>query len=185
MTAFSHRPVVRVAAGTLATCFLGAAIAAAQNPPLGDVAKKEEERRKTTKPPTKVLTNKDLPQVVGAPPPAPAPETSTPVPEPPKPEADKTPQKDEAWWRGRITEARDTLNRDQVLLEALQARVNGLTSDFTSRDDPYQRARVGEDRQKAMNEMERVRSEIEGLKKKIEDIEEEARKAGVPPGWLR
>jgi hypothetical protein len=185
MTAFSHRRVVRVAAGTLATCFLGAAIAAAQNPPLGEVAKKEEERRKTTKPPTKVLTNKDLPQVVGAPPPAPAPETSTPVPEPPKPEADKTPQKDEAWWRGRITEAQDTLNRDQVLLEALQARVNGLTSDFTSRDDPYQRARVGEDRQKAMNEMERVRSEIEGLKKKIEDIEEEARKAGVPPGWLR
>ena len=72
-----------------------------------------------------------------------------------------------------------------MLLEALQARVNGLTSDFTARDDPYQRARIGEDRQKAIGEMERLRREIEGLKKKIEDIEEEARKAGVPPGWLR
>lgn len=185
MTGFNHRRVVRVAAGALATWLLGAAIAAAQNPPLAEVAKKEEDRRKTTKPPTKVLTNKDLPPVVGAPPPAPALEASTAAPEPQKPEADKTPQKDEAWWRGRITEARDTLNRDQVLLEALQARVNGLTSDFTARDDPYQRARIGEDRQKAIGEMERLRREIEGLKKKIEDIEEEARKAGVPPGWLR
>jgi len=33
--------------------------------------------------------------------------------------------------------------------------------------------------------MERVRTEITDLKKKIEDIEEDARKASVPPGWLR
>ena len=185
MTGFNHRRVVRVAAGALATWLLGAAIAAAQNPPLAEVAKKEEDRRKTTKPPTKVLTNKDLPPVVGAPPPAPAPEASTAAPEPQKPEADKTPQKDEAWWRGRITEARDTLNRDQVLLEALQARVNALTADFTARDDPYQRrasARIARRRSPRWNGSGR---EIEGLKKQIEDIEEEARKAGVPPGWLR
>ena len=33
--------------------------------------------------------------------------------------------------------------------------------------------------------MDRVKVEIAEQKKKIEDIEEEARKAGVPPGWLR
>src|SRR5262249_47477355 len=93
--------------------------------------------------------------------------------------------KDEAWWRARITDVRDQLGRDQVMLDALQARVNGLTSDFVGRDDPYQRARIGEDRQKAILEMDRVQTEVADLKKKIDDIEEEARKAGVPPGWLR
>jgi hypothetical protein len=36
-----------------------------------------------------------------------------------------------------------------------------------------------------MAEMDRVRIDIELQKKKIADIEEEARQAGVPPGWLR
>ena len=34
-------------------------------------------------------------------------------------------------------------------------------------------------------ERARVKAEIVNAKKQIEDIEEEARKAGVPPGWLR
>jgi polyhydroxyalkanoate synthesis regulator phasin len=44
---------------------------------------------------------------------------------------------------------------------------------------------IGSDRQKALAEMERVRQEIDTLKKEIADLEEEARQAGVPPGWLR
>ena len=67
-----------------------------------------------------------------------------------------------------------------MLLEALQSRVNGLASAFSGRDDPYQRAQIGADRQKAIVEMDRVRAEITDLKKKIEDIEEDARRAGVP-----
>ena len=63
--------------------------------------------------------------------------------------------------------------------------MNALSADFVNRDDPYQRAKIGEDRQKALAEMDRVKVEIAEQKKKIEDIEEEARKAGVPPGWLR
>ena len=97
----------------------------------------------------------------------------------------REPVKDEVWWRARISRSARALHRDEVLLDALQARVNGLTSDFIGRDDPYQRARIGDDRQKAIVEMERVRTEIGELKKKIDDIEEEARRAGVPPGWLR
>jgi hypothetical protein len=33
--------------------------------------------------------------------------------------------------------------------------------------------------------MARVTEEIATLKKQMADIEEEARQAGVPPGWLR
>ena len=34
-------------------------------------------------------------------------------------------------------------------------------------------------------ELERVRTEITQFQKSITDIEEEARRAGIPPGWLR
>ena len=37
----------------------------------------------------------------------------------------------------------------------------------------------------AIQEMEKVKADIEASKKQVADIEEEARKAGVPPGWLR
>lgn len=172
--------------GTLALLLVAGTAVAGQQPPLAEVARKEQDRRKTTKPATRVLTNKDLPAVSGQAPPAPAPE-SAPAAEPSAPDAQKPgePQKDEAWWRARITEKREGLSRAEVLLEALQSRVNALSADFVNRDDPYQRAKIGEDRQKALVEMERLKADIESYKKQIEDIEEEARKAGVPPGWLR
>jgi hypothetical protein len=189
-TLFSGR-ATRVAAGSLAALLVAACAALAQNPPLGEVARQEQERRKTTKPATKVLTNKDLPTVTSPapnPPPAPpdAQKVDAGIPEPAKDaKDDKEPVKDEAWWRARISEPRNQLGRDEVMLDALQARVNGLTAAFAGRDDPYQRAQIGEDRQKAIAEMDRVRAEIVDLKKKIEDIEEDARRSSVPPGWLR
>jgi hypothetical protein len=85
----------------------------------------------------------------------------------------------------RIAVPRDRVRRDQILFDALQARVDGLSSDLRTRVDPLQRARVDDDRQKAILELERVKTEIEAAKKAIDEIEEEARKAGVPPGWLR
>ena len=169
----------------------------AQAPTLSEVARREQERRKAVKSSGKVLTNKDLPASAQQPAPTPTDTTSTPAPA----ESDKkaaagqtqaeaaksdTPDaRGETWWRKRITDARETLRRNEAFLEALQSRINALSSDFVNRDDPYQRAKVGEDRQKALLEMERVKAEIALGKKQIEDIEEEARKAGVPPGWLR
>jgi len=169
------------------------ALASAQRPTLGEVARKEQERRKAAKSSEKVLTNKDLPPAPPKPVPAPGTETAAAsqqkpaVPAKPDAAAASQPdeQKDEAWWRERITQTREGLRRSESFLEALQTRVNVLSADFTSRDDPVQRARIGEDRQKALAEMNRVSGEIAMFKKQILDIEEEARKAGVPPGWLR
>jgi hypothetical protein len=166
------------------------AASSAQNPPLGEVARKEQARRKAAKSSEKVLTNKDLPPAPAKPAPTQSPaDAAAPAGEqkeaPADPAGQKSEEKEEAWWRQRITQARDGLRRSEVFLEALQTRVNVLSADFVNRDDPVQRARIGEDRQKALAEMERVQGEIEQYKKQIADIEEEARKAGVPPGWLR
>jgi hypothetical protein len=173
----------------------GAVPASAQS--LADVAKKEADRRKTTgaetkTAPKKVYTNDDLKP---APPPLPGSVTAS-GPADAKPaakdapadkDAQKKPQdeKGEEYWRNRMAQAREELRRNEMFREALQTRINSLTSDFSARDDPYQRAQLADDRQKAIAEMARVTQEIDELKKRIADIEEEARQAGVPPGWIR
>ena len=91
----------------------------------------------------------------------------------------------EALWRGKITQAREALRRNEVFLQALQTRVNALATDYYGRDDPYQKMKLAGERDQAIQEMEKVKADVETSKKQIADIEEEARKAGVPPGWLR
>lgn len=162
---------------------------------LAEVARKEQERRKQIKAPSRVYTNEDLgnsrtPLTTGAaqaaesPSPTGAPAQATPPASTSSPAA-ADPKKDEAFWRERISKARDELARQELFLQALQSRANGLYAEFTARDDPAQRLLLERDRQRVLNEMERVSADIERLKKEVADIEEEARRAGVPPGWLR
>jgi len=101
------------------------------------------------------------------------------------PAGEAAPPADEAFWRRRMAEARERLHRSKLFAEALQSRINALWADFTARDDPAQRAIIEANRQEALAELERVKADIERETRAIEELEEEARKAGVPPGWLR
>jgi hypothetical protein len=172
---------------------------------LADVAKKEEERRKTVPDSGKAYSNKDLRAVPDPPPPPPG---ATPAPasgsdaaavDSKKPDAkpdDKSPAKDDKspakgetkdreYWNTRMKSLADQLDRDRLFAEALQSRINALTTDFTARDDPAQRALIGLDRDKAVAELDRLRKVIQGDNEAIAAFEEEARRAAVPPGWLR
>lgn len=169
---------------------LRAGVALAQTPSLVELAQKEQERRKALKGSSgKVYSDKDLPKsgtpaVSSALPPGTPP--AVPDEKPAEPKADdQGPKKDETWWRNRIGQAREAQRRSEAFAEALQSRINALTTDVVNRDDPYQRAKLADDRQKALAELQRVTGEIDQAKKDIADIEEEARKANVPPGWLR
>jgi len=68
---------------------------------------------------------------------------------------------------------------------ALQNRADGLGAQFTAVDDPARRSVVERQRAAALEELERTRAEAERLDQHIRDIQEEARRAGAPPGWLR
>ena len=167
------------------------AVSAALAQSLGDVAKQEEARRKAVKA-GKVYTNDSVQPDPGSTAPPPATPASA-VPASPsgaqgaKPEENpaEDPKKTEKYWRERVAAARDGLQRAKTFEEALQSRINALSADFTSRDDPAQRSVIASDRQKALAELERVKKEIADFEKQLKDLEEEARKAGVPPGWLR
>jgi hypothetical protein len=178
--------LLRPAVTAVALLLMSSGFSPAQS--LAEIARKEAERRKAIKTPGRVYTNADLKRYPEAEKPSPAaPEAAqaeTPVPAPPA-EPVEAERRDEAYWRERITRARDELSRSGMFAEALQSRINALTTDFVNRDDPYQRALVAADRQKALAELERVTSEIQRFKEQIAGIEEEARKAGVPAGWLR
>src|SRR6185436_20385489 len=102
-----------------------------------------------------------------------------------KPKSPQDSKGDEASWRARMQSARETLQRNQMFAEALQSRINGLTTEFTSRDDPAQRASIANDRDKALTELNRVKDDIVKQSKAISDIQDEARKTGVPAGWVR
>ena len=188
-----------------ALVFIGVAnVAAAQS--LGDVAKKEEQRRKTVKSSGKVYTNDELkrdptpsvpasastgttstPSASSTPAPAPAPAPS-------EKNADKddsadkdgsADKSDEKTWRKRIANARESLQRSQAFADALQSQLNALSTDFVNRDDPIQRQQIANKRDGVVAELDRVKKEVAAQTKAISDIQEEARRADVPAGWVR
>ena len=158
---------------------------------LGEVARREAARRQAVKQPVKVFTNESLrggapaaPPAAGgdqAAPPAAAPGQPGPPKEEPAPDITKDPE----YWRKRMADARQARDRNAFLMESVQSRINALTTDFYARDDPYQRAQIGVERQKTLDMLEQMKKEQAELEKKIADIEEEARRANVPSGWLR
>ena len=164
---------------------------------LADVAKKEEDRRKTVAAPAKVYTNKDLnPVPAGSPPVATPAKPGEPAAKPADGDAkggaskpanadDKTVVKDQKYWSGRLKTLNDDVLRDENYADAMQTRINALTTDFVNRDDPAQRVVIEQNRQKSIAELARLKKSVQDSKKAIADLLEEARNAGVPPGWLR
>jgi hypothetical protein len=174
---------------------------------LGELAKREQERRKAAPPAAKTYTNEDLKKIT-------VPGAVT-APTDPSAKADgkdaakgtdaakgdaaktgdakagdaadkpATAAKDEAAWRAQMAAAREDLRRGEAFRDALQSRINGLSADFSARDDPNQRAQIADERQKALAELARVNTDIGKAKQAIADIEEEARRANVPAGWIR
>ena len=171
---------------------------------LADVARAEDARRKAVKGQVKVYTNETLRGAGGgeapAPPPAPQPASTakpaegaaadaTAKPAPgakptAAPPATATP-KDEKYWRDRLASARDALQRSQTFADALQSQINGLYTEFVNMSDPAQRAVIEQKRLAAIAEQDRVKADIAKFTKALADIEDEARRANVPPGWLR
>jgi hypothetical protein len=189
-------------------CLLVGSWVAAQS--LGEVAQKEEARRKAIKQPSKVYTNADLRGGGGSSTSAPAP--ATPAASQPSPagaadgksktpggDGKTTPQaatqppaaptpgatKDRDYWQKRIKDAQLEHERGKLYMDALQSRINALWTDFTARDNPLERAKIATDRQRALAELERLKKDSDTQQKAIAAIEEEARRAGVPAGWLR
>jgi hypothetical protein len=168
--------------------------------PLAEAARLEAERRKAVRAAPTTYTNEDLARLPARSAPARPvlpPTTVTTIgpagsADPPLSAAqaaagsgEATGPRDEKYWRDRITAARTNLSRLEIFVEALQSRINALSADFVNRDDPAQRQKIAEDRQRALEELDRVTKEIKEATQTIAAIQDEARRLGVPPGWVR
>jgi DNA repair exonuclease SbcCD ATPase subunit len=187
------------AAGVVASILWMAASSSAQ---LGDVARKEAERRKVVKTSGKKYTNDNLrpePQPSPGPvasgeaaspgtsgeQPTPPPASAAPAPAAPPAQTPEDRKQSEQEWRSRIKAERDALERAKTFADALQTKINALNTDFVNRDDPAQRNVVAADRERALAEMARLKKEIQDHTKAITSIQDEARRANVPAGWVR
>ena len=180
------------AAAIVMVCLGGAWVVRAQS--LADLAKKEEERRKANPQPAKVYTNKDLQKA----PPASA-QAAGDKPADASKDADadakdakggkggdeKSQVKDQAYWSKRQKDLQTKLEQDQGYASAMQSQINALTTEFTNMDDPVKRSQVEQARQKALSELNRLTKAIVDDQKALAAFQDEARAAGVPPGWLR
>lgn len=191
----------RVIAITIALAVATPCVALAQvssTVSLAEVARKEEARRKTAKKATKVFTNANLgadevnlppramPSFAGSSNATPSnTEPGSPTIPGGKAEAPNPAMKDQAFWQGRVKAAMDDLNRTQMFASSLQTKINSLRTDFTNRDNRVEREKIQQELNASLAELERLTKEVDEKRKAISAIEEEARKAGVPPGWLR
>ncbi len=163
-------------------------------PPLAEVARQEIERRASIVEKSRVYTNDDLRggqrlTTTSAAPNSKSPgaivATTSGASAEVRPTDRAEPARDAAFWRERITAAREARQRAALIAAALQNRVDGLWAKFTARDDPFQRAEIEQDRLDALAELENTQAELEQRDQELLDLQEEARRAGVPPGWLR
>jgi hypothetical protein len=152
----------------------------------GGPAPKEEPRRRLR------VSEEKLKQLIadleknhaGAGAPVPPPPTAKPLPKEPQP----SPQ-DEALWRSQaraheenIRRTREELTLLESRIEELQAEINSLfTLGFTARDFTYQTTQLARTRER----LPWARLEVTRAERAWQQFREDARRAGVMPGWLR
>ena len=77
--------------------------------------------------------------------------------------------------------ARDGMDRNKLLLGALeqQARTAAKSAGTPAGDEP------ADDGSTRAAEIKRLKAEMDAFRATLSNAEEDARKAGVPPGWVR
>lgn len=89
-------------------------------------------------------------------------------------------------WQKMIQEAKENVNRLENRVRELQNQLNKLTNDYYSWDDmAYREGVIKVNMDKISKELEIVKEQLEAAKARIPELEEEARKSGALPGWLR
>ncbi|MEW6364249.1 MAG: hypothetical protein AB1714_06375 [Acidobacteriota bacterium] len=93
--------------------------------------------------------------------------------------------KGEDYWRQRAAEARKTKARAIERADLLQTKANILYSNWVAVDDPAQRDYLWVQYLQVQSEIEEARKETADTSQALTDLEDEARKDGALPGWLR
>lgn len=92
----------------------------------------------------------------------------------------------EEMWRARAREARSRLARAEDDVRRLEGDSKRLENDFYAWSDGNYRDRVIKPAwDKSREDLRKARTDLDSAAAAVTGLEEEARKAGAPPGWLR
>ena len=101
-----------------------------------------------------------------------------------EPESDSA--KDEQYWRDKYAEIAQNMKESEEKVQRLQEEMNGLRiAYYAEQDGVAGRPKINSEIEKQFDEIEAAKKELEESKQALENLEEDARKAGVPPGWVR
>ena len=154
---------------------------------LADVARNTEAARNASpaRPLAKVYTNKDL-SAVDHVPPAPANSSPAAVKPAPRPSSDGPPDvKSEAYWRERMRPLRERLDSARALSDDTKRRAEAL---MRAADRCFMIGVVCADYTESLRLTEEHKvllADVAHAEQEIAALQEEARRAGVPPGWVR
>lgn len=153
-----------------------------------------------SKDPGHVFTNDDLPAqpsppAIASPGPAGAgrgtvtklPGSAVPAPSYPKPESGEAPEEEEKGWRARAASLRDAIAAAEKSIPEIEDRIAGLRNDRnpTNLMDPNREQHRQAEIAKAQAELESMKAGLETSRQALATLEEEARRKGIPSGWLR
>jgi hypothetical protein len=182
---------MKLVVGTVVAGVLVAGVVASSAQSLADVARQEEARRKDIKTaPAKVYTDADVQKY--APVTTSAQQAATTVtaldangaPVGQTAAANGLPS-DEAGWRARMQNARDGLDRDRLLVSALEQQATRAALRSQSGAAPAAGDTATDDVPSRAAELKRLKGEMDSYRETLANAEEDARKAGIPPGWVR
>ncbi len=151
---------------------------------LAEIAAKEKKRR-AGHAQAKTYSNSDLEKVKDAPSPPPKEGEEA----EPEPSTATTGSSEEATWRARAQRAREAVQQAEGRIDDLQKELETLNADMQPNPadilDPSRLQKREAAKAELRQKLEDAQKALERAKQAVADLEEEARRQRVPPGWLR
>ena len=95
------------------------------------------------------------------------------------------PKKTEKYWRGRKKALVDKINSNEQALKDMQAKLFQLQNQLNGTDIYSERARLINEIEETKKNLQNYKMGLERMKRELEDLYDEARRAGALPGWMR
>jgi len=92
----------------------------------------------------------------------------------------------EQYWRSRALDIRARWKKSADEVKDLEQSAAGWRRRFYAENDPYARdSQIKPEWDRVLDRLGKARAEVDAAKKELEDFQEEGRRAGALPGWLR
>jgi len=178
----------------LITVFIFVFIAAALASDVADVAKKEKERRAKIEKSGKTYTNKDVDAIKkknnvtddNSAQSQPSDDDQAIASDDDTAAQTQDDANSEEYWRNRYKNAKDKVAELQAEFDRVQSNVNQLQSSVAATGGTQLPGdQAGDAFRTLMAHRDEVKQQLDEAKAALDGLEDEARKAGVPPGWVR